>query len=635
MKAFDRIKSFAEYIGEVTNLRARPIVRASQYDGPFYREADLIGRDGIRVALTRWESVWLSVDRLAPSDPPAPSADITSWIEVGSDPAQEPRKLDHITVKLPAEEAEIFVASGRVAREDIHPDSVSDGKAPEEGQQADVTLRLDAFPELAAKIEGYIEGAWRDWANTEIPKREAIKIYDELRTFSDSTGSGEQESPTELVWGVGALRWDHGKLGRIDHPVVEIPLEIDIEKMSEKISIRPRWQSARLAEPFLGLLPGDGMTEYIKSERTRISELIDAGEKITPFRKQSFEPILLNCAARIDPVGVYYPRQEVLAGNGSELESPAHPIVTDAWSVYVRPKVEPPPTDIPELELAPAEDAAMEAVPNKETQAELAAGEDLILEPDLADVRQGEPTTSEGEQGEPAAAESSEAEPDTRAEDGEHSAEFESGPSTADDGGAEPEAPESDDDSAPARELPSIEISLAGPVAKTGRLAAVSRPRALAALGGLALIGVALAVYSMMPSKEERAAQRQAQTLAAVEGSQPSGLSPRGELADYFNLTSRRTDDQRADKVQAIRGEIVLWSLPVQSVSKQEDGIYRVQTSAFMDTVGTVVTLHTRNDAERNIVEGLETGDWITIKGKIGGVASHDVEIVDAIPIAK
>lgn len=79
----------------------------------------------------------------------------------------------------------------------------------------------------------------------------------------------------------------------------------------------------------------------------------------------------------------------------------------------------------------------------------------------------------------------------------------------------------------------------------------------------------------------------------------------------------------------------MLWSLPVQSVSRQQDGVYKLQTSAFMDTVGTVVTLHARSDAERQIVEGLETGDWITIKGKIQGIASHDVEIIDAIPIAK
>jgi len=637
MKAFERIKSFAEYVGEVTNLRARPIVRATQYDGLFYREADLTGRTGIRVALTRWESVWLSVDRLAPSDPPAPAADISSWVEVGSDPAHEPRRLDRITVKLPAEEAEIFVASGRVAREDIRLESESDGEAPGEGRQADVTLRLDAFPELAAKIEGYIDGAWRDWANAEIPKREAIKIYDELRALADSSGSGEEERQTELVWGVGALRWNHVKLGRIDHPVIEIPLEIDVEKMSEKISIRPRWQSARLAEPFLGLLPGDGMAEYIKSERSRISDLIDAGEKITPFRKQTFEPILLNCAARIDPVGVYYPRGDGHPGDGSQHDAPAQPIVTDGWSVYVRPKVEPPADDIPGLEPAPSEDAAMEVEPIKETPAEVSAADDSVLEsePITGEEEQGEPSTIEKEQADSAPGDSAEAEPDTRMQDDEFSPGFESGSSNADDGEVETEAPDSDDDSAAARDLPSIEISLAGPVSKAGRSNAVSRPKALAALGGLALVGIALTVYSMMPSKEERAVQRQAQTLATVEGSQPSGLSPRGELADYFNLTSRRTDDQRADKVQAIRGEIVLWSLPVQSVSKQEDGIYKVQTSAFMDTVGTVVTLHTRNDDERKIVEGLETGDWITIKGKIAGVASHDVEIVDAIPIAK
>ena len=598
MKAFERIRSFAEYLGDVTNLRVRPIVRASQYDGLFYRQTDLAGRTGIRVASTRWDSVWLSVDRLGPSDPPAPPADIQGWINVGPDPEQEPRRQDHMTVNLPAEEAETFVASGRVAREDVQPQSEGDGDAPMGDRQADVTLRLEAFPELAAKIDDYVEQTWRDWANEEIPRREAMKIYDELSAFGQTTNSGSGSDPLELVWGVGALRWDNEKLGSIDHPVVEIAVEVDIEKMSEKISIRPRWQSARIAESFLGLLPGDGIAKFIESERARISELIDAGEKITPFRRESFEPILLNCAAQIDPVGVYRPRQDGHAWHGSDADAPSQPIVSDGWSLYTRPKVEP----------VPMEDAEIAPTPTEDTRAE--------------------PVADAGMEAEPAA--------ETQDEAASPDFQPEPGPSGAGREEADPEAPEPEHGGAPARELPSIKISLAGPASKRRSSKAVSRPKALGAIGGLALVGIAVAIYAMMPSKEEREAQRQEQTLATVEGSQPSGLSPRGELADYFNLTSRRTDDQRADKEQAIKGEIVLWSLPVQSVSKQpDDGVYKLQTSAFMDTVGTVVTLHTRNEAERQIVENLETGDWITIKGKIRGVASHDVEIIDAIPIAK
>jgi len=146
----------------------------------------------------------------------------------------------------------------------------------------------------------------------------------------------------------------------------------------------------------------------------------------------------------------------------------------------------------------------------------------------------------------------------------------------------------------------------------------------------IAVVGIAILSFALMPSKEEKQAKLGA-ALKGIETGQPSDLSPSGELADIFNLMSKHTDLQRENKEKEIKGKIVKWTLPVYEVSKRKDGVYRIQTTAGGDTVGTFILLHTRNDAEKAKVEGLKTGDLVSIKGRIGGVTLRNIEIEDAV----
>lgn len=646
MKAFERIKSFAEYVGDVTRLRARRILRASEYNGPFFRDSDLQDCAGIAIAATHWDSVWLAVERLRPSEPPPPAADIAGWLTVGTDPNVAPRSQDHINVNLPPEEAELFVASGRVAAEDVKPPSEDEAGESSATPSTQVTLRLNAFPELGAKIDDYVESIWRDWAADERLRRKAIAVYSQISGFGDATGPGAEDEPIELVWGVGQLQWDHPKHGPIDHPVIEIPLDVDIEKMSERLALRPRWQSARLAETLFTALPDDGAGKFLESESVRIAEQIEAGEKITPFRRESFEPILRRCAEQIDPLGLYRPDSGSDAEQADDSETPARPVVGDAWSIYARPKAVKPEAESAAaqsdsvLAAAPSP-AADEASPEPEPEPP-AKDEDFGVEaepkpdPDPPAAEPKADAESEPEMAEDAAPESKSDATIEAEESPESETTPEPEPEKTNGSGedASRDGDETNDEPSSKRPLPQIQLSLAGPAARSGLKKMTSRRGIFAAIGGIAVIAAGGWYFANMPSTEERAARQQQDTLTAVQESQPSSLSPRGELADYFNLTSRHTADQRADKEQSIKGEIIEWDLPVQSVSKEQDGVYKVQTSAFMDTVGTLVTLHARNDAERSYLENLEPGDWIKIKGKIQGVASYDVEIVDAIPIA-
>ena len=146
----------------------------------------------------------------------------------------------------------------------------------------------------------------------------------------------------------------------------------------------------------------------------------------------------------------------------------------------------------------------------------------------------------------------------------------------------------------------------------------------------IALVGIVILSVALMPSKEEQQTSLAA-ALKEIESAQPSDLSPRGELASIFNLMSKHTDLQRENKEKEITGKIVQWTLPVYEVSKRKDGAYRIQTSAGGDIVGTFITLHTRNDAEKAKVEALKTGDMVSIKGRIGGVSLRNLKIEDAV----
>lgn len=154
-------------------------------------------------------------------------------------------------------------------------------------------------------------------------------------------------------------------------------------------------------------------------------------------------------------------------------------------------------------------------------------------------------------------------------------------------------------------------------------------PKLLITLAGIVILSVAL-----MPSTEEQQASLAA-SLKEIETAEPSDLSPRGEIAAIFNLVSQHTDIQRDNKEKEIKGKIIQWTLPVFEVRKQKDGVYRITTTGGGDTVGTFITVHTRNDAEKANVEGLKTGDLVSIKGRIDGISLRNIEIEDAVLVKR
>jgi hypothetical protein len=144
----------------------------------------------------------------------------------------------------------------------------------------------------------------------------------------------------------------------------------------------------------------------------------------------------------------------------------------------------------------------------------------------------------------------------------------------------------------------------------------------LKALLGIVAIIVVGALVS--PSAEDE--------LNELRNAQASGLSPRGELHDIFELNSDFTDLNRDQKEKEIKGQIVEWSLEVYEVKKSGDG-YRVQTSGDDGFVGAFITFPKVSPEDAPSFENMRTGDFVSFKGKITGVFLRHIQIEPAILI--
>jgi hypothetical protein len=148
-------------------------------------------------------------------------------------------------------------------------------------------------------------------------------------------------------------------------------------------------------------------------------------------------------------------------------------------------------------------------------------------------------------------------------------------------------------------------------------------------------IGLALLIFGVLtvifgPSEEEQAAAL-ATELSSLRSASAASISPRGELAEAFVFGSDYTDIQRENMEAELIGKVVQWRLPVYEVSKQGDNRYRVQTGDGGGYVGTFLVIHTASPEEKAYVEGLKTGDAVSIKGKITGTTMRNIDIDPAI----
>jgi transcription elongation GreA/GreB family factor/very-short-patch-repair endonuclease len=325
-----RLRELVEYVEELVRQAEKPVFALSEYNNVLYYESALKGQVGVHHDLDDEDGpIWLKIDRLKRIDPPAVPESIREWLAVSRDPSREP-VLDTARVQtMPKEEADKLVAGGFVANDDIQPTL----KTGQPKGHADVIMRIERFTDVKAMADHYIAGAWQEWAETEKPRRRAIAIYDAFFSLQQAIQS-DPEHPIEVVWGIGVSRWKIKGI-EIDHPLIEQLVELDIDSKDGAIRIRPRPVEPQLAlRPFFEL-DNDGAPQVREFGKKFLAQAEDDRE-ISPFRPDTFAPVLRDAATQLDTRGVYYPDQVRDITDRTMPTVSENLTVSDTWAIYAR-----------------------------------------------------------------------------------------------------------------------------------------------------------------------------------------------------------------------------------------------------------------------------------------------------------
>jgi len=214
-------------------------------------------------------------------------------------------------------EKDKLLNAGEVRPEDVAPALKAATKDEPPGAYFDVMLRLEDRAGLRTILEDYCTTVWLPWAETEKPRRRSIAVYQRLFEIAQRLlQSGGQES-AELIWGLGLARWTRLEEA-IDLPLIERQVEIEIaDQKGAAITIRPRAIGAQIDLRAFEKLAVERLApaEDAAKRTLRTIETADS-EGVSPFRPETYEPVLKTCGSRLDPDGRYLP--EVLTLSASE-----------------------------------------------------------------------------------------------------------------------------------------------------------------------------------------------------------------------------------------------------------------------------------------------------------------------------
>jgi hypothetical protein len=332
--AVEPLKSALGYLTEMVRLDDRAVERVADYEfvnGQHFvlRQHDLHHLPGITYGGFGDDgAIWLTIERLGRADAPTVDADLGPWIEVPIDPDQRPRPSDSIVLDVELGEKERLIAA-REAR----PENCALAANDEAGGDIwRVRLVLEDCPDVAERLRGFIDGPWTSWAQVEAPRRKTIALYERLLEIA-ALGAGQT---FELVWGIGVSRWKHEDLG-IDFPVVERLVELEVVEKAEgaEVRIRPRSIGAIVnLKPFEPVSPGG--TRLALDSARRILEAIENDGELSPFVRDSFEPILNVVCSQLDPQGSYWADQD--APQSACPDVGKNLVVSDRWVIFARPR---------------------------------------------------------------------------------------------------------------------------------------------------------------------------------------------------------------------------------------------------------------------------------------------------------
>ena len=342
--AAKRLDGLLDYVEALVKLDERPATRLAQHklvDGSQFilHQHEISGLPGIFADFSDADGpIWLRVARLQRTQPPVVPEDCPPWIEVSNDPTKPPMIQEVRHLRVPEDDTNKMIATGEARAEDCTPSIKGPAKEEPPGRYFDVILRLEDRPALRSQLEIYCTKAWFEWSENEKPRRRSIAVYQRLFEIAQRLlQSGGHES-VELIWGLGLARWNRPE-ELIDLPMIERAVEVEIaDQKDAAITIRPRATSARVELRAFEKLAAErlALAEDAAKRCLRTIEVADS-EGVSPFRPDTFEPLLKICGSHLDPNGRYLPDIRPLA--------PAEPVppaerdiltVSDRYVLFAR-----------------------------------------------------------------------------------------------------------------------------------------------------------------------------------------------------------------------------------------------------------------------------------------------------------
>ena len=342
--AAKRLTGLLEYVDALLRLDERVATRLSQHklaDGSQFilHQHELASLPGIKYDIADSDGpIWLRIQRQQRSKPPEIAEECVAWIDVSNDPACLPVLRETLHRRVPEAEQRRLVAEGEVRAGDCVRSLKLDKADPPNETFFDVMMRLEDRHDTRAALEAYCAGPWARWSEQEKPRRRSIAVYQRLFEIAQRLlQSGGSES-IELIWGMGLSRWRRGAES-VDLPMIECGVEIEIaETGNADITVRPRSGTPRVElRPFEKLAGSRfALAEGAARHCMRSFEGSDS-DGISPFRQESFEPILKICGSQLDPEGRYLPDQKSLptAEPVPELVGDSL-VVSDRYVLYAR-----------------------------------------------------------------------------------------------------------------------------------------------------------------------------------------------------------------------------------------------------------------------------------------------------------
>jgi very-short-patch-repair endonuclease len=340
ISAAGRLHELLGYVEQVVKLDEHPTFKLAEYrlaNGNAYQfhQNEFHALPGVKQDQSDEDGpVWLTLERLKRRNPPPPSESLSVWLDLSPDPETTPVLREFLLSTVSGPERDKLVAEGKARAEDCQPAFGPEGKG-----RFDIRFRIEDRLEISAEAEVYLAGEWLSWANEERPRRRSNAIYQKLFEAAQLAELGGPEQPIELVWGIGLSRWiKDGTL--VDLPLLERLVEIEIDERAKGlIRIRPRQADATINLRPYEELKLDGVPLALNAARRSLA--ISAEEEgVSPFLRETYEPILRSCQSQIDAEGRYLPDSDGLESTSAVPAASAQLTVSDRWVIFARKRNE-------------------------------------------------------------------------------------------------------------------------------------------------------------------------------------------------------------------------------------------------------------------------------------------------------